>query len=91
MAVRSLLHLDHLDEFRAWSEARGWKSEPCKGFYEVLRMRHASHSAPVIFYKRAEAKQHATACDGVGTQLVKAFVVRPAADRKSHQNGGSDK
>ena len=55
---RSELHISKIDEFAAWAEKKGWKREPTKGYYEVLRMRKPGRK-PLILYKRIRT-DHAT-------------------------------
>ena len=59
MAItRGLLHESKLEEFAAWAEERGWRREPTKGHYEVLRLsKHAD--GRIIFYQR-DRSRHVT-------------------------------
>ena len=72
MAERGLLHLSRIDAFAAWLEARGWVRQEAKGLYEVLRMRHPGHVAPMILFARIRSR-HATTQGGVH-RLVREFI-----------------
>jgi len=72
MAERGLLHLDKVDAFAAWLEARGWVREPTKGIYEVLRMRSPEAPAPMILFAR-DRSRHATTQGGTH-RLVREFI-----------------
>lgn len=58
MANRSRLHINKLEDFKAWLINDGWKIEEPKGIYEVLRARKAGRKNPLIVYKKASAKEH---------------------------------
>lgn len=47
MAVRNLLHINHLESFAKWLLKNGWKLEEPKGDYEVLRARKGKTFFPV--------------------------------------------
>jgi hypothetical protein len=68
---RNLLALTKLVDFAAWAVCQGYKVEPTKGSYEVLRLRKKGES-PVLFFKRDKG-QHATSY-GDGTALVQLWV-----------------
>jgi hypothetical protein len=55
---RSLLHLSKIDAFADWLAGRGWKREPTKGVYEVLRVRK---DRELVLFFRHEGGEHATA------------------------------
>lgn len=72
---RSTLHENHIDEFVAWAEARGWLRVETKGEYEKLRLvrkKPRRGEGPAIFYQRARSTPHFTAY-GIGLDLVEAF------------------
>lgn len=69
---RSLLHLNKLDDFRAFCESRGWSNASIKGPYERLRMTR-SGSSPLIVYARSSATEHLTV-HGVAEQMARAFL-----------------
>ena len=73
---RCLLHKNKLAEFQAWCEERGWKAEPMRGDYQVLRMRHERTREPMIVYTKNIAPEHLVVY-GVGLQLARAFLNRP--------------
>ena len=59
MRSRNRLHKTKLADFRVWLEARGWKDEPTKDFYEVLRMSWPGE-APLLVHRKNELKEHYT-------------------------------
>lgn len=69
--ARNLLALTKVQEFSLWAESQGYKSEPTKGSYEILRLRKKGQS-PVLFFKRDKG-EHATSY-GDGTALVQAWI-----------------
>lgn len=69
---RSLLALAKLEEFAAWAIAQGYRREPVKGTYEVLRLRKQGES-PVLYFKRDKGPFHATSY-GEGTALVQKWI-----------------
>jgi len=68
---RNLLALTKLEEFALWAISQGYKREPTKGIYEVLRLRKKGES-PVLYFKRDSGK-HATSY-GNGTTLVQKWI-----------------
>lgn len=61
MRSRPYLHIDHVPLFEKYWQDRGWKTEPNKGVYDVLRMRHPDVPEPiVIIYRKDKAKEHCT-------------------------------
>jgi len=74
-SIRGVLHLNRLDAFAEWARALGWRREPTKGLYEVLRLRHPKVQAPIVLYARTEPTDHATVPhDGPAWSLVKKFI-----------------
>jgi hypothetical protein len=69
--TRHLLAISKIDEFAAWAQEEGFKREPTKGIYEVLRLRFPKFQ-PYIFFQRA-GSGHAT-CQSEGTQLVQRWL-----------------
>lgn len=55
---RSTLHRNKLDAFAEFAAPLGWRREPTKGEYEVLRLVHAEHK-PIVLYAR-HGTDHAT-------------------------------
>ena len=68
---RNLLALSKLEEFAVWAVSQGYRREPTKGTYEVLRLRKKGDS-PVLFFKR-DRGEHATSY-GDGTALVQLWI-----------------
>ena len=68
---RSLLALTKLVDFAAWAVCQGYKVEPTKGSYEVLRLRKKGEN-PVLYFKRDKG-DHATSY-GEGTALVQKWI-----------------
>jgi hypothetical protein len=73
MADRATLHLSKLKEFAEWATTRGFVREEPKDCYGVLRLRHRDKGV-VVYYKRAGAKEHATATAGLGESLVRQWL-----------------
>lgn len=48
---RNTLARHKLDDFIAFCTARGWKREPTKGDYEILRMRHPARKDPLMVHQ----------------------------------------
>ena len=74
---RSLLALAKLEEFAAWAVTQGYRREPTKGDYEILRFRKKGE-APLLYFKREKGmmggeSQHATSY-GYGTTLVQQWL-----------------
>lgn len=77
---RNLLHCRHLALFAAFCAGRGWKGEPVRGAYEVLRMRHPSYADVLLVHRRGHTKagderQHLTVW-GVSEGLARLFIGR---------------
>jgi hypothetical protein len=68
---RNLLALTKLVDFAAWAVSQGYRREPTKGAYEVLRLRRKGES-PVLFFKR-DRGEHATSY-AEGTTLVQQWI-----------------
>jgi hypothetical protein len=68
---RNLLSLSKLEEFAKWAVSHGYRREPTKGTYEVLRLRKKGES-PVLFFKR-DRGEHATSY-AEGTTLVQQWI-----------------
>lgn len=71
MAIRNLLHLNKLDDFREWMEYQGWEAVPTKGEFEILRLIKLNEK-PIILYQRFDC-DHAVVQDK-DYKLVKRFV-----------------
>lgn len=67
---RCTLHKTKLMDFTVFCRSRGWVSEPTKGCYEVLRMRHPDHAAPLIVHDRIAAAEHYTTWGESQTELI---------------------
>lgn len=70
MAIRNLLHANHLEDFSEWLASNEWKLEKTKGDYEVLRARKGK--TLLLVYEKIGAK-HLT-IEGRFVGLVKAFL-----------------
>jgi hypothetical protein len=68
---RNLLAMTKLVDFAAWAVSHGYRREPTKGTYEVLRLRRKGES-PVLYFKRDKG-EHATSY-GEGTTLVQLWI-----------------
>lgn len=79
---RCKLHLTKLDAFAEFMAESGWRREPTKGFYEVLRLVKEGDT-PMIFYARGTAREHATVQYGAQASAVRRFLraVREARER----------
>lgn len=80
MRSRNALHRNKLKEFEAWAASLGYVREPCKGTFEVLRLRHKDARAPLVYYERAadangtgDGSTHITAF-GDGEKLVRRWL-----------------
>lgn len=80
MPERSRLHHTHLAAFIAFCEARGWESEPVKGPYERLRMRHPEKREPLLVHTRQDAREHLSVW-GHSLTLTTAFLAQSHARR----------
>jgi hypothetical protein len=69
---RSRLHLSKLNDFAAFAESRGYRREPTKGGYEILRLQRQSET-PLIYFFRGGC-EHATAPRGKAAELVNAWL-----------------
>ena len=79
---RSLLALTKMEEFAAWAVSQGYRREPTKGTYEVLRLRKKGES-PVLYFKRDKG-EHATSY-GDGTKLIQTWINTRKQDKKDVQ------
>ena len=77
--ARNLLALTKLVDFAAWAVCQGYKVEPVKGAYEVLRLRKKGES-PILFFRR-DGAQHATSY-GEGTALVQLWINTRKQEKK---------
>ena len=88
-ANRGGLHMDKIDAFAAWAEGRGYRREPTKGAYEVLRLRKGKE-APLLYYRRERlnvsggSPKHATS-RGAGNALLRAWF----RDRRKNERSGA--
>lgn len=72
MAERNILHIKHLDDFKAWLERWGYTQLPLsQNEYEVLRMHKDKNT--VILYRKAYAKEHLSVMEK-DMRLVVAFL-----------------
>ena len=79
MANRCLLHLNKLDSFALWLEAKGYKVQPTKGQYEALRAKNDKDT--VIVFKKNGAKEHLSV-QQKDHRLVRQFI-------RSYKEGGN--
>lgn len=78
MRSRNILHLNKLDDFTAYAEARGFFSDETRGEFEVLRLRHHfPHKATMLFFKTLK-NVHVTAQGERAVKLVNEYI----ADKK---------
>ncbi|WP_339139061.1 hypothetical protein [Kerstersia gyiorum] len=83
------MHKTKLAEFQAFCEEYGWRVEPTKGPYEVLRMRHSGCEDPMIVHGR-DSGDHFTTW-GESARMVRQYVRRnrngkaKAAKQATHQ------
>lgn len=71
MRDRGLLHFSQISALTEWAKRRGWKEEPTKDTYEVLRLRQGKQCA--IFHRKSEAKEHVTVW-GESERLAREFM-----------------
>ena len=69
--ARNLLALTKVVDFAAWAVCQGYKVEPTKGTYEILRLRKKGEN-PVLFFKR-NTGEHATSY-AEGTTLDQQWI-----------------
>jgi len=62
---RCELRKDALSGFIIFCQKAGWRTQECKGDYEVLRMRHPDIPEPLIVHKRLK-----TACGNIPKYLT---------------------
>jgi hypothetical protein len=89
---RSLLALSMLRVFEEWAVTQGYRREPTKGSYEILRLRKKGE-APVLYFRRDKGSfggepQHATSY-GEGTKLVQRWINTRKQPKKGVANGTS--
>jgi len=78
MRDRGLIHFNHLPLLSAWAQERGWKEEPVKDLYEVLRLRNGKQCA--IFHKKHAAHEHVTVwgdSEKLGRQFIRWLAEQP--------------
>lgn len=82
MALRNLLAMSRVDEFKEWLEDRGWIEADLvsrQEFYFVrLKMLHPTIKGAVVIYKHGEAGIHASVPDGLAAGLLRQWL----AERK---------
>jgi hypothetical protein len=71
MRDRGLLHFSQLEALTEWAKRRGWKEEPSKDAYEVLRLRLGKQCA--IFHRKSATKEHLTVW-GDSERLAREYV-----------------
>jgi hypothetical protein len=73
MTSRNRLHQKKLNDFAQFCSERGWKEEPFKGNFEVLRMRHLAHKQPLLVYQQLDAKEHLTT-HGIADRMLNQYL-----------------
>ena len=86
---RNLLHRTHLPLFTTFCAERGWKIEPPRGEYEVLRMRHPAYADVLLVHERGKTKngdvrQHLTVW-GVSETMAREFFATMSRNQR-HQS-----
>lgn len=76
---RCTLHLKSLKAFVAWAETKGYRKEPTKGTFEILRLRHADGGIPILFFTKIRSKEHVT-CQRDGLKLVRRWLRERSRD-----------
>ncbi|AZV93549.1 hypothetical protein CBF45_07325 [Bordetella sp. J329] len=77
---RCTLHKSKLAAFQTFCEGYGWKAEPTKGGYEVLRMRHAGCENLLIVHGKIDAQEHYTTW-GESQRMIRQFLRARAQER----------
>lgn len=72
MADRGLLHENKIEDFSEFLVGLGYKIHPCKGPYEVLRVRQ--YSSFTIFHQRTNSSHVTSSGFDGGTRLVNKFM-----------------
>lgn len=72
MRSRCTLHKTKLTEFQKFCEEYGWRAEPTKGPYEVLRMRHSGCKDPMIVHGRNSGDHFTTW--GESARMVRQYI-----------------
>lgn len=85
ISSRSTLHTSKLAEFTAFCASKGWAQEPCKGAYEVLRMRHPLVKEPLLVYRTDKAKREHYTTYGQSSQMLAAYLRGGEARSRTHQ------
>ena len=80
-AHRHLLHVSKVAAFTEWAKAQGYRSEPLKGPYEVLRLRSSAWDL-LVFHKR-DRSEHLTVGEGPAAELVGRWL----RERKAAASG----
>ena len=71
MAERCLLHQNKLDLLKWWLSSKGYKIQPTKGMYEVLRAKNGKDT--VIIFEKAGAKEHLSVQEK-DYRLIRQFI-----------------
>lgn len=74
LSSRSTLHISRLAQYTAFCASKGWAQEPCKGDYEVLRMRHPLVKEPLLVYRSDKAGREHYTTYGQSAQMLAAFL-----------------
>ena len=73
MANRYLLAYSRLEEFATWAETQGYKREPTKGDYEILRLRRETMT-PRLYFRRDVGGQVHVTCQDKAVGLVRRWI-----------------
>ena len=87
MAIRNLIHINHLEKLKKHLVENGWTLHEPKGDYEVLRATNKNRKYPLILYKKLEFKQHLTCLDRDFDELRK-FIKTIKRQAINHESDG---
>lgn len=80
MADRATLALHLVDDFADWAERNGYRREPTRGAYELLRLRRVIASGraklppPLVFFRLDCGGRFPAAAQANGLKLVRRWI-----------------
>lgn len=73
---RCTLARSKLLDYLVFCERNGWLSLPCKGEYEVLRMKHYDFKLPLIVHQSGDTNSMHLTTQGHSDEMLKRFLIR---------------
>lgn len=91
MAARNLLHINRLEDFKAWLDSQGIEHRPGRGHYEVLQVQVVKPFWCVI-YRRDHMPEHLTVPENLRRTITRFIIDEfriAAAELKAEEAAGA--